>query len=276
VGDNTSNGNGPANSFGYDPFGNVLPNSALPANTTNGSYGWVGQHQKLSEIQFTLTPLQMGVRVYLPGIGRFVQADPVEGGTQNSYAYPVDPINGYDLSGAMSMCLPSGSSPLPFFSCQHGQAFTDTSATVAEAAPKAIKGTGQYIGRNSNNIGLTIGVGGLAACIFATAGVCAVVGGGIATGAAGTVGFMGAKYDGNSWAGSAAYGGMSAGLNRIPGGGKALRALGSRNYKSARSALTAGKGKINPQAIRRGVSLIRNFTIGTLLDALLDLIWVRK
>lgn len=41
----------------------------------------------------------MGARIYIPEIGRFLQVDPVEGGTQNDYVYPVDPVNGSDFSG---------------------------------------------------------------------------------------------------------------------------------------------------------------------------------
>jgi RHS repeat-associated protein len=76
----------------YDEFG-------VPAATnTPDRYGWLGSKRRATSQPSGA--MLMGQRVYLPTTGRFLQTDPVEGGSANAYDYAAaDPVNNADLDG---------------------------------------------------------------------------------------------------------------------------------------------------------------------------------
>ncbi|WP_157254935.1 DNRLRE domain-containing protein [Nonomuraea typhae] len=61
-------------------------------------YGWLGSKQRSGDA--TAGMILMGVRVYNPMTGRFLQTDPIPGGSANAYEYcSGDPVNRVDLAG---------------------------------------------------------------------------------------------------------------------------------------------------------------------------------
>ncbi len=172
---------------------------------------YVGAALKLTEAQLALQPIQMGARVYIPGLGRFLSVDPVQGGTDNNYVYASDPVNDFDLDGTFSF-------------------------------KNAIKNSWNWVGRNAGTIGIVAAGGALAACVVATAGVCgAVVAASTAISAVSSVAQT--RVNGGSWLQAGDAGIVSVASDKILKPMKAVRGFGDgRNYKSIGMALSKSPG----------------------------------
>jgi RHS repeat-associated protein len=82
---------GPLATIAADEFGN-------PKQTSGRRYGWLGGKQRRTALPSGV--VQMGVRSYVPEMGRFASVDPVPTGSANAYDYAnADPINQLDLDG---------------------------------------------------------------------------------------------------------------------------------------------------------------------------------
>jgi RHS repeat-associated protein len=82
-----------SSSCAFDDYGATFQSAGL---SPSGKYGWLGAKERPTELTGLML---MGVRVYNPATGRFLQVDPVLGGNAGPYLYPTDPILMLDLNG---------------------------------------------------------------------------------------------------------------------------------------------------------------------------------
>ncbi len=75
----------------------------VPTVTAPAKYSWLGASELPTELPSGV--ISMGARSYVPQIGRFLQPDPVPGGSANAYSYTFgDPVNSFDPTGEYVEC----------------------------------------------------------------------------------------------------------------------------------------------------------------------------
>ncbi len=108
------------------------------AGTPSARYSWLGAHQRSAETPTGMT--LMGVRVYNPATGRFLQTDPIVGGSCNDYDYTcADPVNKQDLDGRIWGFIARGASTACKRWC----------GSAGRAGGRYLKSSARWVGRQS-------------------------------------------------------------------------------------------------------------------------------
>jgi RHS repeat-associated protein len=126
-------------------------------------FGWLGGKQRSAEALGGV--ILMGVRVYHPDTGRFLQPDPVDGGSATAYDYcNADPVNTFDLAGTW----PSWSS------IKKAAAFVAPIAAIASVIPGPIGAAAAAV----SAVSYAVSGQYLQAAMMAATAACAFVGAG--------------------------------------------------------------------------------------------------
>lgn len=136
----------------FDPYGNLI-SGVVPDNSTGSfDYGWEGQAQRPLEAQSGFQAvIEMGARQYSPLLGRFLEVDPVEGGSSNNYDYVNgDSVNNEDLDGLR---------------CWTGKNRNGSCRSISCGAGRAVRGGGRAARSAYRHLDVSAGVCPVFGCV---------------------------------------------------------------------------------------------------------------